>query len=304
MKKQLLFVYLMAMAMFGFSQSNVIIFTENGARFKVVLNGILQNADFETNVMITDLIAPSYKVKIVFEDATIPDLDKTIYFQENNEEATYRLLINKKGDYVLRFFNAVPIAQAPPRPESLPVVVYTTTPAVSTTTITRTTTTMGGNSNPDQVNMNVNAGGVNMNVNINTGNESTTYTETYTTTTTVETPMGEPQGYILPGYTGYYGCPRPMSPRDFENAKRSIASKDFSDSKLRMAKQVLESNCLLSAQVKQLMELFDYESDKLELAKFAFGYTLDTGNYYQLNDAFEYESSIEELDDYIHQYQR
>ncbi len=304
MKKLSLFAYLMALTVFGFGQSNLIIFTENGTSFKVVLNGILQNADFETNVMITDLVAPSYKVKIVFEDATIPDLDKTIYFQEDNEEATYRLVMNKKGDYVLRFFNAIPIAQAPPRPESMPVIVYTTTPAVSTTTVTHTTTTTMGSSNPQQLNMQVNGTDVNLNVNLNSGSQSATYTETYTTTTTVETPMGEPQGYVLPGYTGYYGCPRPMSPGDFENAKRSIASKDFSDSKLRMAKQVVESNCLLCSQVKQLMELFDYESDKLELAKFAFGYTLDTGNYYQLNDAFEYESSIEELDDYIHQHQR
>ena len=47
------------------------------------------------------------------------------------------------------------------------------------------------------------------------------------------------------------------------------------------------------------MLLFTYEDTRLELAKYAYGYTYDIGNFYKLNDAFTYESSIEELNEYI-----
>lgn len=307
MKKSLLLFCLTVLTFFSFGQSsNLIVFSENGEHFSVVLNGVLQNAQPETNVMITNLLANSYQAKIVFEQEGIPDLTKTIYFQEANTQATYRLIINKKGEYVLRFFNAIPIAQAPPPAPAQHVLVYTLTPPVTSTTITKTTTitTEGGNPNSDNVNVNVNMEGVNMNINIDANeSSSTTYTETIITTTE-NVPAGNSTGYILPGYNGSYGCPYPMSPSDFENAKNSIASKSFSDSKLRLAKQIIDSNCLLSSQVMQIMQLFDFESDKLELAKYAYGYTLDYGNYYQLNNAFEYESSIEELDNYIQSFKR
>ena len=54
----------------------------------------------------------------------------------------------------------------------------------------------------------------------------------------------------------------------------------------------------LCKQIKELMELMSFEETKLELAKFAWHHNLDKGNYYQLNDAFGFESSIEELNKY------
>lgn len=313
MKKSILIFMLLAINLMAFTQkSNLVIFSEDGERFQVVLNGILQNAQAETNVMITDLIAPSYQTKILFEDPNIPDLEKTVYFQEMNVQLTLKLKQNKKGEYKLRMFNAVPLAQAPPRASTQQVVVYSTVPATSITTShsTTTTTTAHGHPGSENVNMNVNMGGVNMNVHVNANTAggtqtSSSYSETHTTTTTtsgVHNNAGST--YVLAGYSGPYGCPYPMNPHDFADAKRSISSKDFSDSKLKIAKQIIDSNCLLSSQVMELMQLFDFEDNRLEIAKYAFGYTLDYGNYYKVNDAFEFESSIDELDDYINSFRR
>jgi hypothetical protein len=313
MKKLIILFSFTIFSAFSWVQSsNLILFTENGERFSVVLNGILQNSQPETNVLITDLIAPSYKVKILFANPNIPDLDKTIYFQETYTQATYRIIQNKKGEYTLRFFNEVPIDQAPPRLPSQQVVMYTTTPAVQTsvTHTTTQTTVVGDPYGNENVNMNVNMGGVNMNVNVNAGgNTGTTYTESHTVTTTTGSQTGNYGGqpttaYVLSGYSGPYGCPYPMSQRDFADAKRSIADKSFSDSQLKMAKQIIDSNCLLSSQVMELMEIFTFEDTKLELAKYAYGYTLDYGNYYKVNDAFTFESTIEELDEYIRSFRR
>ena len=90
-----------------------------------------------------------------------------------------------------------------------------------------------------------------------------------------------------------------MSQTDFNDVKSSLSSKTFESDKLTLAKQIFDSNCLLSSQVKQVMGLFTYEDSKLEFAKYAYGRTYDLGNYYKVNDVFTYSSSIDELNSYI-----
>lgn len=91
----------------------------------------------------------------------------------------------------------------------------------------------------------------------------------------------------------------PMNSTDFAKAKESVKSKSFEDSKLTVAKQILNTNCLSSLQVKEIMQQFTYEETKLDWAKFAWGKTTDRSNYFQLNDVFQHESSITELNNYI-----
>jgi hypothetical protein len=54
----------------------------------------------------------------------------------------------------------------------------------------------------------------------------------------------------------------------------------------------------------QIAGISDFEEDKLEIAKYAYGSTLDVGNYFRVNDAFDFESTIEELDTYIINFRR
>ena len=103
----------------------------------------------------------------------------------------------------------------------------------------------------------------------------------------------------VPGYTGAIGCTNPMEQQNFQNVKQTISSKNFEESKLTIAKQVLNNNCLLTSQIKEILLLFNFEDTKLEFAKYAYGYTYDIGNYYMLNDAFQFETSINELNKYI-----
>ena len=156
------------------------------------------------------------------------------------------------------------------------------------------TLTLAAQNTDVDIDMNMSGMGIDMNVNINE-----TYTETYTTTTTTTTTNAGADHYVMQGYNGPIGCPWPMDESEFSNAERSIGSKTFSDSKMTMAKQVTGANCLTADQVKRIMMQFDFENDKLEYAKFAYNKTFDIGNYYKLNDAFDFESSIDELDAYI-----
>lgn len=151
-----------------------------------------------------------------------------------------------------------------------------------------------------ETDINVNMGGMGIDMNINI---QETYTETRTTTTSTTTTTGgaapAPNHYVMPGYNGPIGCPWPMDAGQFADAQRSISSKSFEDSKLTIAKQITGANCLTADQVRNVMNEFDFESTKLEYAKFAYDKTYDIGNYYKLNDAFDFEMSIDELNEYI-----
>jgi hypothetical protein len=154
--------------------------------------------------------------------------------------------------------------------------------------------TMAAFAQDTDVDIDVNMGGMGIDMNVNVRE---TYTETHTTTTT--TTSGGADHYVMSGYGGAIGCPWPMEENQFSDAQRSVSSKDFEDSKLTVAKQITGSNCLTVDQVRRMMGEFDFEDSKLQYAKFAYDKTYDIGNYYKLNDAFDFESSIDELNAYI-----
>lgn len=152
-----------------------------------------------------------------------------------------------------------------------------------------------------EINMDVNMGGmgVDMNVNMNETYTETNSSTTTTTTTTTNAAPAQPNHYVMPGYNGPIGCPWPMSSDQFADALRSVSSKSFDDEKATIAKQITGSNCLTTDQAKAMMMELSFDSAKLEYAKFAYDKTYDIGNYYKLNDAFDFSSSVDELNEYI-----
>lgn len=86
---------------------------------------------------------------------------------------------------------------------------------------------------------------------------------------------------------------------NFNRLVETIRNKSFDDTKMTIAKQAIASNGVTSQQVYELMLLLTFESNKISLAKYAYEYTVDKNNYYIVNDAFTFNSSINSLDRYI-----
>lgn len=168
------------------------------------------------------------------------------------------------------------------------------------------------------INMGINGIGFNMNVKVDEGSMGTTTSGTTTTTTRTTTtrttttstpspapapapvqPVKEPEVYRMPGYTGPVGCAWPMSSTEFTDAKQSIESKSFEESKVTTAKQVGRDRCFTVEQVKGIMATFSFEDSKLDFAKYAYERTFDIGNYFKVNDAFTFENSMDELNQFI-----
>jgi len=378
MKKFLLTAFLFSILILNaLSQtSTVTVFSQNGEKFWVIVNGIKQNEKPMTNVKVTGLSLPNYRFKILFEDEKIAAIDKNVFTMNSDQasyDETYMLKKDKQGDYVMRLNSSEPVREVvAPEPNQI-IVPYTTVERTTNVTTTNTVDNQNFNINVTdpvtgetiKMNMNVPAPGVGFdvndpsqtNLNTNHGTRDNTYTQTTVTTTTTSTNNYENNDrdrierdrldrdrlekerlenerlererlererierehhkrehadkddnedrekrhpvYIMPGYNGPIGCEYPMAGQDFMDAKNSISSKSFEDSKMTIAKQITEANCLSTAQIKEIITLFSFEDSKLDFAKYAYQHTYDIGNYFKINDAFTFESSINELNEYI-----
>jgi len=102
-----------------------------------------------------------------------------------------------------------------------------------------------------------------------------------------------PPSSPMPEYYGY------MNPTSFMMLKSTMGNTAFDSSKLKIAEQAVSANKVLSEQVLDLMDMLTFESSKLELAKFAYKFTVDKNKYYLVNSGFTFSSSIDELNKYI-----
>lgn len=86
-----------------------------------------------------------------------------------------------------------------------------------------------------------------------------------------------------------------MSAREFHSVKEQILKEWFENNRLISVKVIIDKNQFTTQQVKELMQLFTFENNRLEVAKYAYCKTVDQRNYYQLNEALTFSSSKEEL---------
>ncbi|TVR78301.1 MAG: DUF4476 domain-containing protein [Chitinophagaceae bacterium] len=312
-------------SLFARPTCDLVFFTEEGERFYVVLNGVRQNDSPETNVALRDLQPNSYRVKIIFEDEELGEVNRTIHpeagheyimnIRERRETGVgqkFRRIatdLNARRDdadddrelYVLRTLdvNVLPVEHTPPAQQQSrqqAPVSHQQHGGSGNVTVTETHT-HGTNPNGESVHISVDMqmGGMGVDMQVREHHSHSTHHHTTTTTTSAEPVPVSP----IPGYNGPIGCHYPMAPADFQRAKSSISSQSFEDSKMNIAKQMTRSNCLTAGQVREVMTLFTFEETKLEYAKFAYDYTHDLGNYYMVNDVFTYSFSVDELNEYL-----
>jgi nuclear transport factor 2 (NTF2) superfamily protein len=92
-----------------------------------------------------------------------------------------------------------------------------------------------------------------------------------------------------------------MTAQTLQAVQNSISNASFERNKLMIAKQAISGNgSLLYAQdVKTIMAMFSFEGTRVAFAKFAYDYTYDRQNYFQINDGFQFSSSVVELNQFL-----
>jgi hypothetical protein len=105
---------------------------------------------------------------------------------------------------------------------------------------------------------------------------------------------GNNSGY---GNEGSFG--RTLSDVDFNRVLDNISRERSENNMLKSATQIINTNYVTSEQVKEMLQLFSFENNKLSLAELAYDKTVDKRNYFVVNDVFSYGSSKDELARYI-----
>jgi len=280
------------------------IFSEDGDKFTLILNGEIINDVPQTNLRVEDLNQPYYNAKIRFEDKSLMDITKNNLMLTDVDgifaDVTYKIRRDKnnKTKMKMNYFSSIPVQPDFIPPSNVhvihygqprPVAVQQTVGGVTQTTTTTTQT--GGTS----VGVGVNVGGVNMGITINDTMGGGAVTQTTTTTTTVGGSHAIDYDEPVRGCNGR-SC---MTPANFNAALATIKRQNFEDTQLKTAKQVITANCLNVDQIIQIANTFNFEDNKLEFAKYAYDFCIEPRNYFKLNGIFSFSSNVDALSDYV-----
>jgi len=299
MKKIYLTIALSLIACVSFAQvqtGNLTIFSEDGDPFYLVLNGEKQNDIAQTNLRIEDLNQPYYNAKILFEDKTLIEITKNNLaiadMDGEYQDVTYKIKRDKnnKNKLKLNFFSESPVDRRYMAPKNVHVVHYGAPQPAVAVSQTTTTTTVGNTG----IGMGVNMGGISMNVNIN--EPAGIYTET--TTTTINH-SGSQDTFDHNDHQRGCANRRAMGSADFSSALGSVKKQNFDDTRLKVAKQIVQANCLDVNQIKQLANTINFEETKLDFVKFSYDFCTEPKKYFQLNDIFSFSSNVEDLTVYV-----
>ncbi|MFT5921575.1 MAG: hypothetical protein ACI8TS_000906 [Flavobacteriales bacterium] len=295
----------------------LVLFSENGELFTVLLNGEKQNEAPLSRVRCVDLNQEFYQVTVDFDDALLLDF-KANFAIDKGMETTAIVKQNKKGKFVLRMFGSSPLSKVSVEPvaEYVPLapraegnVIEDATQDVSTGTDIKIAET-GADLNQGGIDIEMNVPGFDLKIKMDIPDEdlemNSSYSEEISSSSTVNNRMSLPvedevieKPIAAPSYNGSTGCDWPEDDTTFDNAIKTIEGKSFEDSKITLAKQIAKNKCLTAHQVMKVMMTFDFEASKLDFAKYAYDFTYDQGNYYVVNDAFGFELTIDELNDYL-----
>lgn len=304
MTRKITLLALLLIATLSFAQigpvGHLTIFSEDGDKFTLILNGEVINDTPQTNLRVEDLNQPYYNAKIKFAEQSLMDVSKNNLMltdaDGNFADVTYKIKRDKnnKTKMKMNYFSSIPVQPNFVPASNVHVIHYgQPRPVGGVTQTTTTTTTQVGGTN---VGVGVNVGGINMGVTINDSMGGEVVTQTQTTTTThSNSSLGQHYNEPVRGCGGH-SC---MSPRDFNAAMSTIKGQTFEDTRLKTAKQVIMANCLNVDQIIQIANTFTFEDNKLEFAKFAYDYCIEPRNYFKLNGIFTFSSNVDELSDYV-----
>ncbi len=284
--------------------NNLVVFANDGELFTLILNGVKQNQTPDTRVRVTDLNLKVYKVNLLFENKKLKSHTTTLTFFSTNRECVFALNGHGKKhtmDYLTDTpINEIPEEKSEPKAD-VPVVKSTTITATNTPPVTTTAPLATPTPSPSKDNMSIKTGkgdldlgsggvkinthGVNLGVNPKTKTAESSVTVLGTT--------------VALNKSLKTGCSSPMSGLDFEESKKGIVSQPTDSTKMLAAVKVINANCMLTAQVKEITTLFETDLNKLHFAKKAYAHTSDLSKFGQLEDTFTSAQGKKDMHDFI-----
>ena len=314
---------------FGFSQSTLSVFNNGGQQFYVILNGIKQNSIPQTNVSVSGIKNGPYSVKVIFADGKTHDIDKNFFIEEPSFITTR--VVFKKGKGKLQLMGMEPVgSQAAPtnavtyRPDEQTIfsdapVISQSTQQTTNQTVTQTGQTSAPQNGSVGFNMNVSVqdptlnngqGGMNVSVNMNGTGTQTQQTSSQSVQTTTVTTSTNVNGTNL-NQVNTQGQPSTTTATSVQSIKcvniladeqKEIAvlkKLTFEEDRKEQLIKDVSDYCMTASQAYKLIEIFTFESDRLELAKYLYLRVIDKDvAQTKFLDLFTFDSNKVEFRDY------
>jgi hypothetical protein len=233
------------------------VFCNDGEPFTLIMNGERYNMEPQTKVRVTGLTLKKYAVKIIFTNPKIKEHTTTLTFFNTGYECEFALNKHGKKRYSMDYFTEKRIEgfDAINQSEQEESVKGNTPKPSEDTQVHSIPSTNTVNSAPP-----------------------------VTPTNTVLTGTGAIPSHNIP--KSGRNCYTPLSPKQFDKYKSDILKKTTDDDKKVLAIILIENHCLITEQVKQLVDVFVADNVKLDIAKKAYEITKDNSNYSKLADVF------------------
>ncbi|GAB2590432.1 DUF4476 domain-containing protein [Spirosoma areae] len=90
-----------------------------------------------------------------------------------------------------------------------------------------------------------------------------------------------------------------MAPQEFERIREAVKKQSFDDGKFELLSTLLIDRSLSSAQLAELLNLFAFDTKRLEAAKIGWNSVIDRPYFYTVFDVFTFSTSVKELKAYM-----
>ena len=90
-----------------------------------------------------------------------------------------------------------------------------------------------------------------------------------------------------------------MSPQAFQSFKQTVENSSFDSGKQTIVKTQLQNMWITSGQLKEIIDIFSFESSKLDMAKYGAAIVIDKKNLFNIYNCFSFESSKTEFANYL-----
>lgn len=246
--------------------STLSVFSEDGDRFFLILNGVNQNNIPQAKIRVENLPQYGNDVQIVFADNRMQPIRRRINIADPVDgkavNMTLKIERGRNGLQRLKFSRCSEVEKNYHGPRDEFVMYYGKPQQINTVTETTYTDPITGR----QV--------------------------TQTTTTTTD------------GYNNNFTPPPPQGPRamdqaTFNDVRQSINAASFENTKLSTAKTIVGQNYITTSQLMELCNLFSFENTKLDFAKYAFDRTVDQNNFYKVASVLSFDANKQALNEFI-----
>ncbi len=302
------------------------VFSQNGEKFYLFLDGKKQNEVAQSNIRIQGLPELYYQARIVFKNPGIPPIIKNnLYVSDGDDvlmDASYRIRRDKAGKVKLNFYSMKPVQQnfVPPAglyvyhygsqaPDSISGISKSLPSAknsgISTTPNTTANKTINLKSaavkTADSKTIPTKKSAVENVAKANTNAKKANSIDSVTAKGAVKSVVADNkttnQNKAVTVNKKCNGWP--MGKTDLAAAKKAIEDAGKDESRLAAAKEIISSNCLMASQVTELCSLFKSEKWRLEFAKYAYSFTTDRKNYGEVSKAIASDPGRKELTKFI-----